>query len=128
MGCVGVCVTRVVGLRMYSQHSPAQPADSPVSCPVLSLRAPAAAAADIAAAAAAAAVAAAVAAAAVVLPNPVSPTPQGKSTLLKLMARRQIPVPENIDVLLVEQEVVGMDDQTALQAVVAADVELMELR
>lgn len=53
---------------------------------------------------------------------------QGKSTLLKLMARRQIPVPENIDVLLVEQEVVGMDDQTALQAVVAADVELMELR
>ncbi|KAF8072920.1 ABCF4 [Scenedesmus sp. PABB004] len=56
------------------------------------------------------------------------PNGKGKSTLLKLMARRQIPVPENIDVLLVEQEVVGMDDQTALQAVVAADVELMELR
>jgi ATP-binding cassette subfamily F protein 1 len=56
------------------------------------------------------------------------PNGKGKSTLLKLMARRQIPVPENIDVLLVEQEVVGMDDQTALAAVVAADVELMELR
>lgn len=56
------------------------------------------------------------------------PNGKGKSTLLKLMARRQIPVPENIDVLLVEQEVVGLDDQTALAAVVAADVELMELR
>lgn len=56
------------------------------------------------------------------------PNGKGKSTLLKLMARRQIPVPENIDVLLVEQEVVGMDDQTALAAVVAADVELMQLR
>lgn len=56
------------------------------------------------------------------------PNGKGKSTLLKLMARRQIPVPDNIDVLLVEQEVVGMDDQTALAAVVAADVELMELR
>eukprot|EP00878_Enallax_costatus_P012163 GHUV01012701.1.p1 GENE.GHUV01012701.1~~GHUV01012701.1.p1 ORF type:complete len:619 (+),score=239.98 GHUV01012701.1:878-2734(+) len=56
------------------------------------------------------------------------PNGKGKSTLLKLMARRQIPVPENIDVLLVEQEVVGVDDQTALAAVVAADVELMELR
>eukprot|EP00882_Tetradesmus_deserticola_P025229 GHRQ01027694.1.p1 GENE.GHRQ01027694.1~~GHRQ01027694.1.p1 ORF type:complete len:280 (+),score=156.34 GHRQ01027694.1:145-984(+) len=56
------------------------------------------------------------------------PNGKGKSTLLKLMARRQIPVPDNIDVLLVEQEVVGVDDQTALAAVVAADVELMELR
>ncbi len=56
------------------------------------------------------------------------PNGKGKSTLLKLLARRQIPVPEGIDVLLVEQEVVGMDDQTALAAVVAADVELVELR
>lgn len=40
----------------------------------------------------------------------------------------QIPVPEGIDVLLVEQEVVGTESETALQAVVAADVELMELR
>eukprot|EP00775_Hariotina_reticulata_P000281 gene281-489_t len=35
------------------------------------------------------------------------------------MARRQIPVAENIDALLVEQE-------TALAALVAADVELMD--
>ena len=56
------------------------------------------------------------------------PNGRGKTTLLKLLARRQIPVPEGIDVLLVEQEVVGTDDQTALAAVVAADGELMELR
>ncbi|KAG2501866.1 hypothetical protein HYH03_000364 [Edaphochlamys debaryana] len=57
----------------------------------------------------------------------VGPNGRGKSTLLRLMARRQIPVPLNIDVLLVEQEIVG-DDRTALQAVVEADVELMALR
>ncbi|CAD7700689.1 unnamed protein product [Ostreobium quekettii] len=57
----------------------------------------------------------------------VGPNGKGKSTLLRLLARRQIPVPENIDVLLVEQEVVG-DERTALQAVVEADVELMRLR
>lgn len=57
----------------------------------------------------------------------VGPNGRGKSTLLKLLARRNIPVPENIDVLLVEQEVVG-SEQSALEAVVAADVELMELR
>jgi len=55
------------------------------------------------------------------------PNGKGKTTLLKLMARRQIPVPDTIDVLLVEQEIVGTE-QSALQAVVAADVELMELR
>jgi ATP-binding cassette subfamily F protein 1 len=33
------------------------------------------------------------------------PNGKGKTTLLKLMARRQIPVPDTIDVLLVEQEV-----------------------
>jgi hypothetical protein len=36
-------------------------------------------------------------------------------------------VPEGLDVLLVEQEVVGTD-QAALASVVAADVELMALR
>ena len=36
-------------------------------------------------------------------------------------------MPDTIDVLLVEQEIVGTE-QSALQAVVAADVELMELR
>mmetsp|Transcript_28799 Transcript_28799/g.52898 ORF Transcript_28799/g.52898 Transcript_28799/m.52898 type:complete len:685 (-) Transcript_28799:233-2287(-) len=57
----------------------------------------------------------------------VGPNGRGKSTLLRLLAKRQIPVPDNIDVLLVEQEVVG-DERTALQAVVQADVELMALR
>jgi len=57
----------------------------------------------------------------------VGPNGKGKSTLLRLLARRQIPVPEYIDVLLVEQEVIG-DDRTALKAVVDADVELVQLR
>lgn len=57
----------------------------------------------------------------------VGPNGKGKSTLLRLIARRRIPVPEGLDVLLVEQEVVG-DERSALQAVVAADVELVELR
>ncbi|PON73766.1 Phosphonate C-P lyase system [Parasponia andersonii] len=57
----------------------------------------------------------------------VGPNGKGKSTLLKLLAWRKIPVPKNIDVLLVEQEVVG-DDKTALEAVVSANVELVTLR
>jgi ATP-binding cassette subfamily F protein 1 len=57
----------------------------------------------------------------------VGPNGKGKSTLLRLLARRQIPVPDTLDVLLVEQEVVG-DERSALQAVVAADLELMKLR
>ncbi|XP_026655729.1 ABC transporter F family member 4-like [Phoenix dactylifera] len=57
----------------------------------------------------------------------VGPNGKGKSTLLKLLAWRKIPVPRNIDVLLVEQEVVG-DDRTALEAVVSANEELVRLR
>lgn len=57
----------------------------------------------------------------------VGPNGMGKSTLLKLLAWRKIPVPRNIDVLLVEQEVIG-DDKTALQAVVSANEELVKLR
>ena len=57
----------------------------------------------------------------------VGPNGTGKTTVMKLLARRKIPVPEHIDILLVEQEVVG-DDRSALQSVVAADVELQELR
>ncbi|EYU34546.1 hypothetical protein ABFS82_12G018500 [Erythranthe guttata] len=57
----------------------------------------------------------------------VGPNGMGKSTLLKLLAWRKIPVPKNIDVLLVEQEVVG-DDRTALEAVVSANEELISLR
>ena len=49
------------------------------------------------------------------------------ATIMKLLARRKLPVPDFIDILLVEQEVVG-DDRTALESVVAADVELMNLR
>ena len=55
------------------------------------------------------------------------PNGTGKTTVMKLLARRKIPVPEHIDILLVEQEVVG-DDRSALQSVVAADVELQDLR
>lgn len=55
------------------------------------------------------------------------PNGKGKSTLLRMIARRQVPVPEALDVLLVEQEIVG-DDRTALAAVVAADAKLMALR
>lgn len=57
----------------------------------------------------------------------VGPNGKGKSTLLRMIARRQVPVPESLDVLLVEQEVVGTD-ASALESVVAADVELMSLR
>ncbi|XP_068329230.1 ABC transporter F family member 4-like [Pyrus communis] len=57
----------------------------------------------------------------------VGPNGMGKSTLLKLLAWRKIPVPKNIDVLLVEQEVVG-DDRTALEAVVSANEELLKIR
>ena len=57
----------------------------------------------------------------------VGPNGKGKSTLLRMIARRQVPVPDGLDVLLVEQEVVG-DSTPALQAVVNADVELVALR
>ena len=54
------------------------------------------------------------------------PNGKGKSTLMKLIAKRRLPIPEHIDVLLVEQEVIG-DERTALEAVVSADVRLMKL-
>ncbi|KAK1373450.1 ATP-binding cassette, subfamily F, member 1 [Heracleum sosnowskyi] len=57
----------------------------------------------------------------------VGPNGMGKSTLLKLLAWRKLPVPKNIDVLLVEQEVVG-DDRSAIEAVVSANKELIQLR
>ena len=56
----------------------------------------------------------------------VGPNGMGKSTLLKLLAWRKIPVPKNIDELLVEQEVVG-DDKTALEAVASANKVLVNL-
>lgn len=45
----------------------------------------------------------------------------GKSTLLKHMAMRDVPVPTNVSILYVEQEIVG-DDTPALEAVLKADV------
>lgn len=57
----------------------------------------------------------------------VGPNGMGKTTIMKLLARRKLPVPDFIDILLVEQEVVG-DDRTALESVIAADVELQNLR
>ncbi|GKD58714.1 ABC transporter F family member 4-like protein, partial [Tanacetum coccineum] len=58
----------------------------------------------------------------------VGPNGTGKSTLLKLLAWRKIPVPKNIDVLLVEQEVGGDDHTTVLAAVVSANEELAMLK
>ncbi|XP_021725702.1 ABC transporter F family member 4-like [Chenopodium quinoa] len=57
----------------------------------------------------------------------IGPNGMGKSTLLKLLAWRKVPVPKNIDVLLVEQEIIG-DDRSALEAVVSANEELVRLR
>ncbi|KAF3596708.1 hypothetical protein DY000_02026133 [Brassica cretica] len=57
----------------------------------------------------------------------VGPNGMGKSTLLKLLAWRKISVPKNIDILLVEQEVIG-DGTSALEAVVSSNEELFKLR
>ncbi|KAJ9162350.1 p-loop containing nucleoside triphosphate hydrolase protein [Coniochaeta hoffmannii] len=45
----------------------------------------------------------------------------GKSTLLRALARREVPIPPHISILHVEQEITG-DDTPALQAVLDADV------
>ncbi|KAE8211598.1 hypothetical protein CF327_g4662 [Tilletia walkeri] len=45
----------------------------------------------------------------------------GKSTLLRNMALRELPIPSHISLLYVEQEITG-DDTTALEAVLRADV------
>lgn len=45
----------------------------------------------------------------------------GKSTLLRALARREVPIPPHISILHVEQEIMG-DDTPALQAVLDADV------
>ncbi|RAL49040.1 hypothetical protein DM860_001360 [Cuscuta australis] len=57
----------------------------------------------------------------------VGPNGCGKSTLLKHLFHRKVPVPKNIDIHLVEQEVIG-DEKSALEAVVSANKELVELR
>lgn len=45
----------------------------------------------------------------------------GKSTLLRALSRRELPIPPHISILHVEQEISG-DDTSALQAVLDADV------
>ncbi|KIJ59802.1 hypothetical protein HYDPIDRAFT_43754 [Hydnomerulius pinastri MD-312] len=45
----------------------------------------------------------------------------GKSTLLRHIAMREVPIPAHITILFVEQEIVG-DDTTALDSVLQADV------
>ncbi|KDN39619.1 putative positive effector protein GCN20 [Tilletiaria anomala UBC 951] len=45
----------------------------------------------------------------------------GKSTLLRNMALREVPIPTSVSLLYVEQEIVG-DDTTAIEAVLRADV------
>ena len=50
----------------------------------------------------------------------VGPNGQGKSTLLKYMASRELAIPSRIDMLYVEQEVVA-DETPAIQAVLKAD-------
>ncbi|RYP06886.1 hypothetical protein DL765_009342 [Monosporascus sp. GIB2] len=45
----------------------------------------------------------------------------GKSTLLRALSRREVPIPTHISILHVEQEITG-DDTSALQAVLDADV------
>ena len=52
----------------------------------------------------------------------------GKSTLLSLLSQRRIPVPENLDVFLVQQEVAGETDVSVLDAVLTADTQLVALQ
>lgn len=49
----------------------------------------------------------------------VGPNGKGKSTLLRMIARRQIPVPENLDVLLVEQVMEKNSSRSIYQALMA---------
>ncbi|KAF8060946.1 P-loop containing nucleoside triphosphate hydrolase protein [Lyophyllum atratum] len=45
----------------------------------------------------------------------------GKSTLLRHIAMREVPIPAHISILFVEQEIIG-DDTTAIESVLKADV------
>eukprot|EP01088_Endostelium_zonatum_P014424 TRINITY_DN3179_c0_g1_i1.p1 TRINITY_DN3179_c0_g1~~TRINITY_DN3179_c0_g1_i1.p1 ORF type:complete len:751 (+),score=276.32 TRINITY_DN3179_c0_g1_i1:132-2384(+) len=58
----------------------------------------------------------------------VGPNGSGKSTLMRALGRREIGgIPKNIQVLYVEQEVEGAPDKSALDMVVEADTERLEL-
>lgn len=56
----------------------------------------------------------------------IGPNGSGKSTLLRHIANRELPIPENISILYVEQEIEGTDT-TALNAVLEADTERLAL-
>lgn len=45
----------------------------------------------------------------------------GKSTLMRAIARRELPIPDALDITFVEQEHPGTDDKTALQSVLESD-------
>jgi len=49
------------------------------------------------------------------------PNGRGKSTLLRFLAARRLPVPRGVDVLLVEQEVLADDDTSVVDQVLSAD-------
>ena len=51
----------------------------------------------------------------------------GKSTLLKVIGARAIPVPSNIDLFLLDQEVPPSDTVTAIEAVMSVDEERLRL-
>ena len=52
----------------------------------------------------------------------IGPNGKGKTTLLKLIYKRKLRIPPSLDMLIVEQEFAATD-QTALQAVLAADTQ-----
>jgi len=56
----------------------------------------------------------------------IGPNGSGKSTLLRHISQRHFAIPDHIQILHVEQEVEGTE-QIALDAVVTADVERLEL-
>ncbi|CAO2043962.1 unnamed protein product [Urochloa humidicola] len=57
----------------------------------------------------------------------VGPNGKGKSTLLKLLNWRKLPVPRNTGVMLVVQEDNSQDTRPVIEVVLAADVELARL-
>lgn len=57
----------------------------------------------------------------------VGPNGKGKTTLLRMIARRKIPIPSNLDILMVEQEVNG-SNVTALDAVVSSNAKVVTLK
>ena len=52
---------------------------------------------------------------------------RGKSTLLRFLASRRLPVPSKMDILLVEQEVAASKKRTVLEDVLAADTHRLAL-